>query len=757
MRKKSSKRTKHFLKKKETGKLKSTHKGQPRKKKRKVVQDAERDEIHNEERETSMPSSKWNKDKEKLESSNSNQNPSIEEMDVDEFLESGFFGDEDEKLQEVSEVEEDDGGEGRLELDPLKAKASDLDEGSGSEEDDVEDLEEAINAHQKELDALAIEDPEFYAMMQKENKDLLSFHVDDEELEQQATQIAKDVKAKQLKEESEGREEEAESSIEQLSVADLKALEKKVIENRSLPALKKLFKVFKTACHLNDDAEAGRKDKFRFADSRTFNRVMRFCIGTVPSIFNAHLGLTAGKEKEVVTSRPKWRDLKTPVQAFLTNLLHFLNQESLEDSLARFILASLETMVPLFGPFPKLGSKLLKSLLKLWGTSENRNTRIDAFLRIRQMALELPAEQELLEAALKGLYLTYVRNSKFFTAQHEPMHSLMRNCLVEIYALEETAAYQHAFVYIRQLAIHLRNALSNKNKTKDTYKSVYNWQFLACVDCWVAVIAAHGSQQPSPLFNLAYPLIQVVLGCLDLQPSSHPELSRPARASSAKAPTLKYLLKVSPAVAQTQPYQAALVDALIELLQEYFTIYSYSPGMPELIIPTVFFLKRFVKSISVYQFRKQVTALLGKLQHNAEWVSQKRLTLSLGPKDLSFGQNEGSSALSAFRVPNGNQKTWSPLDRLVRLGNSAQGQNVSKELKTSKKPSESTGAKNDQKLAGDTSPAEEQEEEEEEEEEEAGEEAEVQEEAEEEEDTNINLEDAVDDFELSSSGEEDDT
>lgn len=42
----------------------------------------------------------------------------------------------------------------------------------------------------------------------------------------------------------------------------------------------------------------------------------------------------------------------------------------------------------------------------------------------------------------------------------------MINCLVELYGIDLACSYQQMFVYIRQLAIHLRNAIQAHQSSK---------------------------------------------------------------------------------------------------------------------------------------------------------------------------------------------------------------------------------------------------------------------------------------------------
>ena len=111
----------------------------------------------------------------------------------------------------------------------------------------------------------------------------------------------------------------------------------------------------------------------------------------------------------------------------------------------------------------------------------------------------------------------HVRRSRATNRKTLPRLALMSSCFVDLCGIEPGATYQHAFVYIRQLAIHLRNAI--QKPTADAYRQVYNWSYVNCLRLWAQVLCAHARQHTAPLRQLLYPLVQVTTGVARLLPN----------------------------------------------------------------------------------------------------------------------------------------------------------------------------------------------------------------------------------------------
>ena len=261
---------------------------------------------------------------------------------------------------------------------------------------------------------------------------------------------------------------------------------------------------------------------------------MVLCLSNIHKAFHHHLFGEKEADPKQLDKCENFPKLNNLLESFLRNLicefradiniiftctnscwcLDLLGELS-DTSMQCFVLKSMElNSIPYLHPFEKISRKMIKALLQLWGTTQEQDVCALAFLRLRQLALLLPASNY--ELCYKGIYLSYVRNAKFVSEVSLPVITFRGNCVVEFYGLDLKSAYQHAFVYIRQVSLHLRSAIVTKKK--EALEKVYNWQFFNCLKIWTAVLAAYPAEDQ--LKPLVYPLVQIITGVVRLVPTA---------------------------------------------------------------------------------------------------------------------------------------------------------------------------------------------------------------------------------------------
>lgn len=271
-----------------------------------------------------------------------------------------------------------------------------------------------------------------------------------------------------------------------------------------------------------------------------FNKVILASLKFTPIVLAHHipfrLSPTTGRYKLLKSPAPA---LMKMLLSYMGNLLHLIGQ--LPDEAGGLLKVCLEgsaKMIPWVIGARKTVRQYLKVLLELWSSGSD-SVRIACFLAIRKIVAA--GDEGVKDMVLKGIYLSLLRSCKQTTIHTFPAINLMKNSASEIYTLDHSTAYQHAFGYIRQLAVHLRNSMRVKTKvccarahscypssltvsasTQDSYKAVYNWQFVHCIDFWCLVLSNACSRQTllarggveSELQPLIYPLVQVTLGVI---------------------------------------------------------------------------------------------------------------------------------------------------------------------------------------------------------------------------------------------------
>uniref|UniRef100_A0A671PRA1 Nucleolar complex protein 2 homolog n=1 Tax=Sinocyclocheilus anshuiensis TaxID=1608454 RepID=A0A671PRA1_9TELE len=541
----------------------------------------------------------------------------LEDLSVDEFMLSGFDSDEEDACEDEESTQQK--GKMKKPSDQL-CHRSDKKQGKASE-------------HKDHLSALKSKDPEFYEFLQENDQKLLNFDDSDS-----------------LEDEDEDEEERMYHRLpSQLEEAD----EDDDEEESEKKDAKKSKEATKVTEAMIENWRAGlRVTRLSYLLFNVFFFVRNFQV----------ISMSSHSLLILPSSSPRWQKNQIDIKMYVAGVVQLLSSLTQATVIAA-VLRHANQMVPYYLCLPKQCRHLLKSLIKHWSTGEE-TVRVLAFLALSKICRH---KQEIyLNSVLKQMYIAYVKNCKFTSPNTLPMINFMQRTLAEMYSLDTQVSYQHAFIYIRQLAIHLRNAINLKKK--ETYQSVYNWQYVHCLYLWCRVLSTiYPNEVLEPLI---YPLCQVIIGCIKLVPISRyyplrlhcvraitllsantktyvPALpflleilqredfnKKPGR-MSIKPINFAVILKLSKTNLQEKAYKDGLVEQLYDLILEYFHTQACSIGFPELALPTIVQLKAFLKECKVANYCKQMRQLLEKIQENCSYITGRRQKAAFGVADVT--------------------------------------------------------------------------------------------------------------------------
>ncbi|GAM83128.1 hypothetical protein ANO11243_011140 [Dothideomycetidae sp. 11243] len=542
-------------------------------------------------------------------------------------------------------------------------------------ESSSEDEEQDFEAHKKQMSSLAEKDPEFHKYLQENDPDLLDLEeVDLGDLEASADESDDEGGKGGTVGDDSADKNEVTSTV-------IKKWNKSMVEQHSLRATREVVLAFRAAAHASDEEE--KSFKYSVSSPEAYHELLVLALNRVPDVLQHHLPVkesTSGKVR-LATESKKYQTLAPLLKSYFTSILQLLG--FLSDALTlRMTLTSLEGLLPYALSFKKILRDMTKTLVGIWSISTHTEpSRLAAFLALRR--LMIIGDHSIKESVLKSVYQGLVKGSRNTTVHTIAGVNLMKNSAAELWGIDSGIGYTTGFSFIRQLAIHLRNSITNN--ANESYKLVYNWQYIHSLDFWSRVLSAHCDSlteakkgQQSPLRPLIYPVVQVTLGALRLIPTAayfplrfqltrallrisastgtyipltaslhevlnSGEMRKPPKGSGMKPLDFSVNVRAPKGYLGTRTYQDGIGEQVQELFSEFFVLWSKSIAFPELALPAIILIKRWLKEVGPHAKQPNQNAkvcgmlslLVQKLDANCKWIEERRTKIDFAPNNRS--------------------------------------------------------------------------------------------------------------------------
>ncbi|KAH9833909.1 putative NOC2 family protein [Teratosphaeria destructans] len=605
-------------------------------------------------------------------------------MSVDDFFQGGFEvpelpkqkGNKRKRQAAAAAEEEDDESVSDVSFEQQSVVApADGDDDDASVSEDDEDFK-------AQLDALKQRDPAFHKHLQEDEPELLDADLDDLDLsgdedddDDDDDDEPKRKKARKSNDDDDDSEAGAEGAGKnELDSATVKKWQKALAEEHSLRAAKEVVLAFRSAAHVTEDED--KEFKYSISDPHVYHHLLTLALKHIPAVFQHHLPVQESRSGKVhvATDSKKFKNLAPLLRSQMASITHLLASLS-DPATLRLTLTSALPLLPYLLSFKKLVRDVARAAADVWSTpSSTEATRIAAFLVLRRLIVI--GDSGIRENVLKATYQGLIKGSRSTTVHTIAGVNLMKNSAAELWGLADSSvAYTTGFTFIRQLAIHLRTSITNNSN--ESYKTVYNWQYVHSLDFWSRVLSSHAVDPASPLRPLIYPLVQVTLGALRLIPTAtyfplrfqlirsllrlshhtntfiplapalYEVLNSAEMRKAPKASTLKPLefdtsIRAAQSYLRTRTYQDGTGEQVAELLSEFLAIWSKSIAFPELALPVIIALKRWLKEVQNrspgkgnknQKVNSLMTLLVQKIEANSRFIEEKRAKVEFAPND----------------------------------------------------------------------------------------------------------------------------
>ncbi|CAG9807352.1 unnamed protein product [Chironomus riparius] len=526
-------------------------------------------------------------------------------------------------------------------------------------------------------------DPELYEFLEKNDKKLLNFTMNlnddpsdksdnEEELEESTTDVHVPMELEVASDESD-YEAEDDDKVKAKNVITLKMLrewEQNLQSEEVAPEIiRNVTKAFNSALISVSEDSNVKVTQYKVEGAAIFNGIVQLCVLNMEKAIKKCLKLSLKASFKEIQKSKRFSKLKNSLRSYLTDLTKLLETVA-SNNILLVILKHLHQIASMFTAFKSITKPVLKRLIHLWSTNEE-SVRIIAFLCILKITRTQP---ENLNQVLRTMYMEYVKNSKFVSPNTLPSINFMRRSLTELFLLDLNVAYQHAFLFIRQLAIHLRNATILQKK--EHYQQVYNWQYINSLKLWADVLSyvpntSSKSDAKPKMQALIYPLVSIINGVIKLKSSAQyfplrfhciNILINITKATNIFVPVLPYIIEVLNSTTFNQQHKKLAMKPLSflcilriqkghldenafrdETIQqvygttlEYLNYQCSSIAFPDLILPFIMSLNQFVKKTKSLKYAKELKVLADKITEHSNYIESERQKITFSLNDDNY-------------------------------------------------------------------------------------------------------------------------